>query len=214
MPIRLTITDDHPLVVSGLQNILRTCQQVEVISTFTSGEELLEGLKKEQPEVLLLDLQMPGKAGPELVSIIKKSYPAIRILILTGQEASYYAQDMLQHGCLGYLLKSTTDQRILINAIEEVYQGKIFVEASIKEELLYDMLKLKKQTDNITDNITRREKEILQFIVAGYKSQEIAEKLFLSIRTIDSHRLSLLQKLNVKNTAGLIKIAMQLKLVD
>jgi len=214
MQIKVTITDDHPLVVSGLKNILRFSEQIEVISTYTSGDKLLEGLKEMQPDVLLLDLQMPGTTGPELVSIIRERYPGISILILTGQEAVFYVQDMMRYGCRGYLLKNTTDQQMLVYAIEEVFRGRLFLEPSLKEELLYGMLTEKKEPEGQAPAITRREKEVLQMIAAGQSNKEIAAQLFLSIRTVESHRLSLLQKLEVKNTAGLLHKARQMKLID
>lgn len=214
MPIKVTITDDHPLVVSGLKNILRSIPHIDVISTYTSGDALLEGLAKTLPDVLLLDLQMPDITGSELVNIIRKKYPDLSILILTGQEAVFYVQDMMQHGCRGYLLKNTTDQQMLVHAIEEVYEGRIFLEPTLKEELLYGILKAKKRAEDTELALTRREREVLQFIASGYSNKEIADKLFLSIRTIESHRLSLLQKLEVKNAAGLLQKARQLNLLD
>lgn len=213
MPIKVTITDDHPLVVSGLQNILQAFHHIEIVSTFTSGVALLQSLKNEQPDVLLLDIQMPEIMGDELARLIHKDYPEIRVLILTGSEDAFHAQDMIMHGCMGYLLKNTTDQNILVQAIEQVYEGKMFLEPSLKEELLYDILKLKKQVRELTPTITRREREVLQLVVAAHSNQQIADKLFLSVRTIEGHRLSLLQKLNVKNTAGLIKKALQMGLI-
>lgn len=214
MPIKLTITDDHPLIVSGLQNILRFCPSIEVISTYNSGDYLLEGLKTNQPDVLLLDLQMPGLSGPNLVKQINNLYPNIKIIILTGQEASFYAQDMILNGCLGYLLKNTTDQMMLVQAIETVYEGKLFMEPSLKEEVLYGILKVKRAIEETQPTITKRENEVLALISAGLSSKEMADKLFLSIRTIESHRMSLLQKLNVKNTAGLLNKASKLGLIN
>jgi DNA-binding NarL/FixJ family response regulator len=214
MQIKVTITDDHPLVVSGLKNILRPSHHIEVISTYSSGDALLEGLKNRQPDVLLLDLQMPGTAGPELAAIIRKTYPDVSILILTGQEAIFYVQDMMRYGCRGYLLKNTTDQQMLVYAIEEVFQGRLFLEPSLKEELLYGMLAENIEPENQVPTITRRENEVLHMIAAGQSNKEIADTLFLSIRTVESHRLSLLQKLEVKNTAALLHKARQMKLVD
>jgi len=214
MPIKITITDDHPLVVSGLQTILQSSEQIEVIATYASGSELLEGLKRQQPDVMLTDLQMPGKiSGMMLIRNIRQEYPDIPILILSGQEAVYNVRDMMQHGCMGYLLKNTTNQQMLIQAIETVYKGELFLEPALKNELLQDILTGKKNKSATATSLSRREKEVLNLIAQGYSSQEIAEKLYLSIRTIDSHRLSLLQKLNVKNATALLRKAIDLGLV-
>jgi len=214
MPIKITITDDHPLVVSGLKVILESADHIAVIATYSSGTDLLEGLKEMQPDVMLTDLQMPGKLhGLELVRALRKQYPDIPILILSGQEALFNIQDMMAQGCAGYLLKNTTSREMLVQAIEQVYKGALFLEPSLKNELLRNVLKAKKETEHKTASISRREKEVLELIAKGYSSQQIADELCLSIRTIDSHRLSLLHKLNARNATGLVKRAMDLGLL-
>src|SRR5690606_37331878 len=124
---------------------------------------------------------------------------------------TWHAKTMLQHGCIGYLLKNS-DPKILIEAVEQVYQGGQFIEPSIREELLQNLSRTKKQAAGINPQLTRREKEILKLVVAENTNQEIADKLFLSERTVKNHRLSLLHKLNVKNSVGLARIALELGL--
>jgi DNA-binding NarL/FixJ family response regulator len=120
---------------------------------------------------------------------------------------------MMQNGCKGYLLKNI-DQKILIEAIETVYRGEQYIEASLKEELLNNMLKLKTNRPSTLPDLTPREKDVLLLIVEEYTSVEIAEKLFLGRRTVEKYRLQLLQKLQVKNTAGLVKIALKMGLLN
>lgn len=214
MSIKLAITDDHPLAINGIRNMLEPYKQVEIIAVYTSGDALLEGLKNEQPDVLLLDILLPDKTGKELVPIILASYPAVRILTLTSLDASTHVKGMMRRGCLGYLLKNT-DESTLIQAIEQVYRGLEFIEPSLKEQMLHNILKGKRQHEsNAAPMLTQREKEILALIVAECTSQEIADKLFLSLRTVEGHRLNLIQKLDVKNTVGLVKMAMQMGLVE
>ncbi len=210
MPIKVTITDDHPMVIGGIKNMLDQSSDIELLSTFTDGAMLLDGLKTAQPDVLLLDICMPGQQGNELAGIITKMYPDIRILALTSHDASYHVMDMLQHGCLGYLLKKT-DRETLLEAIEQVYIGKQYVDASLKEQM--DEVMHNKRKAGGFPSLTRREKEILQYVATGLTNPEIATKLFLSLRTVKNHRFNLLQKLDVKNTAELVKIAMQTGLV-
>jgi len=118
---------------------------------------------------------------------------------------------MLQHGCLGYIVK-TADANVLIAAIESVFHGEEYIDPALREQLLHNLLKTKKQAT--TSTLTMREKEVLQLIAAAHTSQEIAKRLHVSSRTIDNHRFSLLQKLNAKNTVALVKIALEMGLIN
>jgi len=214
MSIRVAITDDHPLVIEGLENVLRAHPGIRVISTYGNGNALLEGLKKEVPDVLLLDIQLPGKSGSELAQLLTKAYPDMRILVLSSMDTSFHVKGMIQQGCMGYLLKSTTDRKVLVQAIEQVHAGQMFLDPSLKEDLLYGMLKARQRAGKLQPRLTLREKEILQLIIAENSNQEIADRLFLSLRTIEAHKYNLLQKLHVKNTVGLVKVAIQMGLIE
>ncbi len=213
MPITVAITDDHPLAVAGLQNMLSSCSHIKVLNTYSNGAELLQGLEAEQPDVLLLDVLLPDTKGPELAAVIHSKYPKINILAITSLDAPVHVKAMLRNGCKGYLLKNT-DVQTLIHAIEEVHRGNEYIEPSIKEQMLQNMLHFKKQTSIKKPSLTRRETEILHLIIEENTNQEIADKLFLSLRTIENHRFSLFQKLDVKNTVGLVKAAIQLGLME
>ncbi len=212
MHIKIAITDDHPMVINGLEKMLYYHKQIEILATYTSGKDLLEGLEKQLPDVLLLDIQLQDTTGNELVRIISKKYPGIRILVLTSLDNTFHLKDMLQHGCLGYLRK-TVDQSILLQAIEAVYNGDEYIEPHLKNQLVNSLIKNKKNI-NVLPTLTKREKEVLQLILAEHSNKQIADKLFLSERTIENHRFNLQQKLNVKNTLGLMKVALQMGLVD
>ena len=213
--ISVMITDDHPLAINGIQNILQFYPHIRIIGTYTSGNALLEALEQEQPDVLLLDILLPDITGKDLATMITQRYPSVRILALTSLDAPSHVEGMMRRGCTGYLLKNT-DQHTLVAAIEQVHRGEEFMDPSLKEQLLVNMLKLKKQNKDIehTPVLTQREKDILQLIVAEYTSQEIAEKLFISLRTVENHRFNLLQKLDAKNTVGLVKVALRMGLVE
>lgn len=214
--INISIADDHPMVISGLQNMLKAFPHIQVISAFTNGADLLQGLKTKQPDVLLLDILMPGMQGPEVAEIVTRSYPGIKILAITSLNAPVHIKSMMRHGCKGYLLKNT-DQDILVKAIETVHRNEAFIESALKEQMLQNMLNFKAKNNPAPNGkvpaLTRREKEVLQMIVQEYSNQEISEKLFLSVRTVENHRFNLQQKLEVKNTVGLVKIAIQMGLV-
>lgn len=205
--INVAIVDDQVIILNGLQKILAEAAHINVSALYNSGDELLEGMEKAQPDVLLLDIQMPGRSGIELAAIISKKYPAVKMIALTNVDVLTQMKQMLQKGCLGYLLKDVSPE-ILINAIETVNSGEQFLNENLKKQLLSS---LSGQDDK--QLITRREKEILKLILEENTNQDIANKLFLSLRTVENHRNNLLQKLNVKNTAGLVKVALQEGLV-
>ena len=207
MNIKVAIVDDQEIILNGLQKILADATHIQIEALYHNGDELLEGLENNQPDVLLLDIQMPGKSGIELAGIISKKYPDIKMIALTNVDVLTQMKQMLQKGCLGYLLKDVKPET-LVTAIETVYNGQQFLLEDLKQQLLSSLSgQVKKQL------ITRREREILKLIVDENTNQDIAGKLFLSLRTVENHRNNLLQKLAVKNTAGLVKVAIQEGLV-
>ncbi|HOZ78369.1 MAG TPA: response regulator transcription factor [Ferruginibacter sp.] len=205
--IKLAITDDQVIILNGLQKILADVQNIRITGVYNNGDELLEGIAKEQPDVLLLDIQMPGKSGIELAAVITKQYRDIKIIALTNIDVVAQIKKILQQGVMGYLLKDANPATI-INAIETVYGGEQYIQEQLRQQLLNSL-----SAGNAKQIVTRREKEILQLIVDEFTNQEIADKLFLSLRTVENHRNNLLQKLDVKNTAGLVKVAIQEGLV-
>jgi len=202
------------MVITGIQNMLAGHPNISLVASYESGESLLAGFERVQPDVLLLDIQLPGIKGDDLAALIRERWPSVRILAMTGFDTPFYVRAMIEKGCLGYLLKNT-DREKLVHAIETVYQGETYVDEVLKEQLLRHVLKLKKPA--VPGNppvLTRREKDILRLIAREYTSQEIADELFLSLRTIEKYRLNLLQKLHVRNTAGLVKVAISMGLAE
>ncbi len=212
MHIKIALTDDHPLIIGGIKNLLHYYKHIEIIDTYADGNALLEGLKERRPDVLLLDIQLPDRSGNELARLITRNYPDIRILVLTSNNSTFHLKDMIRSGCKGYILK-TADKEALVNAIEEVYQGREYLEPSLKDQLLNKVLKLKPDTQQAHASLTSREKEVLALIANEMTSQEIAAHLHISQRTVENHRFSLMQKLHVKNTAGMTKAAMEMGLI-
>ncbi len=208
--IKVSITDDHPLVLEGIEKVLATIADIKVIATYNRGTQLLNDIKLNRPDVLLLDLQLPDISGRELSKKLLKAYPDLKILILSGVEGHNVIHDMTRLGCKGYLLKSGTNRDLLNEALHEVYKGNLFLDPSVKQELFHEMLTGKRKRDQIAGKITEREREILELILQEMDNQEIAEELSLSIRTVENHRYNLLQKLDVKNTVGLVKAAIDL----
>jgi DNA-binding NarL/FixJ family response regulator len=208
--IQVAITDDHPLVIDGLVNALQDVPGMEISGMYAEGESLLRGLQNRPADVLLLDLQLPGRQGSELVPLLLKQHPALHILILSSIESSQWIKEMMRKGCKGYLLKSSTGKLTLVSAIREVYEGRLYLEPGLKEQLLQELLVAKRKSDRLNPKITHREREVLKMIVEGLSNLEIAARLFISLRTVETHRYNLAQKLNTRNTAGLVSMARQL----
>ncbi len=213
MSIRVAIVDDHPLAINGIVSMLVTAYpNIQVVKSYNSGAALLEGLKSEQPDILLLDILLPDISGKELAPVIHKAYPQTRIIALTSLDAPSTIKIMMQQGCKGYLLKDT-DQQTMIQAIGQVHKGKEFIEPSLNEHLTQYMLS-NWRNDVEGMKLTPREKEILRLIAEEYTTQDISDKLSISFRTVETHRYSLLQKLGVKNIAGLVRAAIKLGVVE
>jgi len=212
MNIKVAIADDHPMIIDGVQTLLSNYDHITLSGSYTNGAALLEGLLHAIPDVLLLDIQLPDITGDELAPVILKRYPGIRILTLTNFDSSLYANNMFKRGVHGYLLK-TAKKEVLIEAIEKVYSGGTFIENAMKEKIEQLDFKIKKTVFSKT-SLTPREKEVLQLIVNGATSQDIADNLFLSISTVINYRTSIMLKLDVNNTATLVKKALTWGLVE
>ncbi len=211
--IRISIADDHPMIINGLVNLMAGYDHINVLNTYQDGTKLLTGLTTGAdtiPDVLLLDIQMPGKTGDEIVPFILKHHPIINILVLTNFDNAMYVNTMLQHGVHGYILK-TAQPSALLHAIETVANGRTYIDPAI-EHKIKELERMKNGPANY--NLTAREKGILQYIVNGTTSREIAEQLHLSYYTIENYRARILSKMNVKNVAELTKQALILGLVQ
>jgi DNA-binding NarL/FixJ family response regulator len=211
MNIKVAIADDHSLISEGLRQMLQYSSEIEIIGTYYNGEELLKGLRLIQPDVLLLDISMPGQPGDELAHIIGQQYPRVHIIALTNLDNIYYIKSMLQQGVLGYVLKNVRREQ-LVTAIKTVYMGQQYLDPVVRERIAEERVAVTRQTAH-GSILTRREKDVLKLIAENNTSKEIAEKLHLSKRTIDHHRESILSKMEVKNVSALVKKAIELGLI-
>ncbi|MCD6010843.1 MAG: DNA-binding response regulator [Flavipsychrobacter sp.] len=208
MKVKVAIADDHPLVIKGLQQILSGSRDFELAGSYLNGKELLKGLVNTMVDVVLLDIHMPGQTGDELAEIISLKYPNIKMLALTNEDNVYYIKNMLRKGVHGYILKTTTES-ILLDAIRTVHAGQQYLEAVLSEKVIRDTIQAKKQV-SANPVLSDREIEVLRYLSMDLTSQEIAEKLFVSKRTVDYYRLCLITKLGVKNEGALVKKGIQL----
>lgn len=200
------------MIIGGIKNMLSNYDHITLTGAYADGTELMKGLEKEVPDILLLDIQLPGQTGDELVPALLKKYPEIRIIILTNFSSIVYANNMIRLGVVGYLLK-TTRERTVIEAIETVYSGAQYIESSIREKL-GDLTRKTQSALFSKVMLTLREKEILALVVNGHTNQEIVSTLFLSINTVKAYRKRIFLKLDVKNMAELTKKVMTMGLLE
>ena len=210
--ITIAIADDHPVVLNGIRDMLRHYPHIRLGHTYTDGEALLQGLKSSCPDVLLLDIQMPGKTGDELVPILVKTYPELRILILSNFNQMIYIHNMLSNGAAGYLSKNT-DQKSIVEAIETVHKGEVYLKPDVATKLEEFRKQIRWKTST-KYGLTPREKDILRLMLKEYSNPEIAKELCISLRTVENYRFNLATKLEVKNTIGLVKRVIELGLLD
>lgn len=214
--VRIVVADDHHLVRSGIIKILNEHPSFEVISEAGDGKEAIEKCEILQPDVLLLDLDMPVLNGLETVPIVKKKMPELKVGILTMHKEKFLVEKLIKMGVEGYLYKSS-DPEDLIYGVSKIAEGKRFYTSEVTEKLVNSEPTFKQTSKDqmvLLAQLSDREKEILKLIAEGFSNTEIGEKLFISARTVDTHRANSMKKLEVKNLAGLIRFAIAAGLID
>lgn len=201
--ITLYIVDDHAVVIEGIYSLLQKEKEIDIAGYASNAANCLEYLTARTADVILMDISLPDMNGVDLCKIIKQKYPGIMVLALSTFNQGTYIRKMMENGASGYLLKNAAKEEI-IEAIKMVTKGKTYLsfDAAIT-------LKSAEQRLQTIPPLTKREKEVLQHIVQGLTNLQIAEKLFISIDTVDSHRKNLHSKLNVNNTALLVRFAIE-----
>lgn len=204
--IQIAITDDHTIVLEGIKNMLLSSKEIEVLQTFENLKDTFANISN-SVEVLLLDINLPDGNGIAACKQLLEKHQDLKIIALTNFEDSIFIKQILKNGALGYLLKNTSKGE-LTEAIKEVKKGNRYLPKKISDILLNDSLGIDNSSYFIP-RLTSREKEILKLITKEYTTEEIAEELFVSVKTVESHRSNLMQKLGVKNSAGLVRVAFE-----
>lgn len=205
MKTKVFITDDHYMVIEGIRSLLQNEKDIEWMGHASNADSCMAFLKNQQPDVILMDINMPGKSGIDLCKEVKEKYPGTFVIGLSTFNQQSFIHKMMENGASGYVLKNAT-QAELMDAITTVAKGRTYLSDEVAAVL--------KNTDNTNiPVITRREKEVLELIAEGLTNAEIAAKLFISNTTVDTHRKNLLVKFQTKNTASLVKTAVQLQLI-
>ncbi len=206
--IRVFIVDDHPVVIEGIHSLLQNEKDIEWAGQAMNAQSCLGYFVNNTADVVLMDISMPGMDGVELCAVMKEKYPGIMVLGLSTFNQGLYIKKMIENGASGYILKNSSREE-LIDAIHAVHSGAIYFSGETGQALQ----EYQKSSKTELPVLSSREKEILELIAEGYTNPQIAEKIFLSSFTVDSHRKNLLAKLKVKNTASLIRLAVEQKLI-
>lgn len=212
------IADDHAVVRTGFSMILNYQEDMEVVGTAADGVEAYQKVMEYKPDVLIMDLSMPpGESGLIATSKISESFPETKILILTMFDDEEYLFHVLRNGAKGYILKNAPDEQLLL-AIRTVYQGETYVDMKLTTSLVNEFVNNSFQDTQASNDpfkiLSKREIEILPLIAKGYGNKDIAQKLFVSVKTVEAHKTHIMQKLDLKTKPELVEYAMKKKLVD
>lgn len=212
--IRIALADDHKIVRDGIKTLLESQPEITVVAEASNGKEILEKVDENGIDLVIMDINMPEMDGITATKGLKEKHPNVKVLALTMSNDDLHVRQMIQAGASGYIMKSA-GRKELKSAIETIMGGKHYFSDEATHSIMMDLVKGKgKSTAPEAVHITDRELEILELIVQEYTNQEIAEKLFISSRTVDAHRRNLLQKTGARNTAGLVKYAFQHNLIS
>jgi DNA-binding NarL/FixJ family response regulator len=213
-PIRVVLADDHPIVRAGIREALKVIPGVEVIAEASDGREAIELVKSLQPDVVFMDISMPGLNGLEAAERILKAFPQVRIIILSRHDSEEYYWRALQVGASGYLLKKAAITELKA-AVQRVTGGEIYLSREISARLR-DQLPLQRiaHARNPAEQLTARQREILQLIAEGQTTKAIALILKISAKTVEYHRAKLMQSLNIFDIPGLVRFALRARLIS
>ncbi|MCT2013934.1 nitrate respiration regulation response regulator NreC [Staphylococcus capitis] len=217
--MKIVIADDHAVVRTGFSMILNYQEDMEVVATAADGVEAYQKVLEYKPDVLILDLSMPpGKSGLVATSKISESFPETKILILTMYDDEEYLFHVLKSGAKGYILKNAPDEQLIL-AVRTVYKGETYVDMKMTTSLVNEFINQSHQEEVSYSSdpfkiLSKRELEILPLIAKGYGNKDIAEKLFVSVKTVEAHKTHIMNKLNLKSKPELVEYALKKKLLE
>jgi two-component system nitrate/nitrite response regulator NarL len=206
--IKVVLVDDHHIVLDGLESLLQQEPEFLVMASLRSGEEVLEFLKTQQPNILLTDFTLPGISGIDFIRQVRRLYPQVKIIVLSMHDEAHIIKSVLKEGVQGYLLKNIQHSE-LKSAVRHVAQGLPFVSPEVTRLLMDEMNKPKDEPELLTE----RELDVLRLIAKEFSNKEIADKLFISERTVETHRKNIFRKTKTTSLVGLIKFAYEHKMV-
>ena len=207
--IKVMVVDDHVVVREGIKMVLATDPELKVVGEAANGEEAVTNVKGLKPDVVVMDIAMPGLSGFEATRLIREQNPDIKVLALTVHDSEAYVFQMLQAGAVGYVLKRASAEDV-IQAVKAAHRGEAILHPSVAKLLITDYLTRAEGGDESSyDTLSDREREILKLIAEGRTNKEIAQMLFLAIKTVQAHRANLMRKLNMHDRTELVKYAIR-----
>ena len=209
--IKILIVDDHLMFLEGLKEMLAKIANLEVVGSAKDGTTALNILSQHQVDIVISDLRMNNMSGLELCKKIKEAYPKTKILMVSMHNDPHMISQLLKVGVTGYILKNTGKIE-LVEAINSIYQNKTFFSDEVKSNFINS--KVLGINEDLNISLTKREKEVLKLIAAEHTTTEIADKLFISLNTVETHRKNILKKFNVRNSVGIVKRAIELDLLS
>lgn len=208
--IRLVLADDHPLIREGFKSLLQMNERFEIVGIAENGKELIELAGSLLPDVILADINMPVITGLDALETLSKLYPDIKLIVLTMHEEREYVMHALKIGAQGYLLKNI-ERLDLEKAIISIFEGGKYF-SPIVTNILAEVV-MRPSQSNVTAEITPREKEVLELVAQGQSTKQVADKLGIGTRTVESHRMNMLKKFKASNTTDLVRKAIELKII-
>ncbi len=208
--VTILIADDHPIIRSGLKNLFEDDGRFEVVAEADSGLTALSEVETHKPDIVIMDISMPGMDGIEATRRIRKEFPDTKVIILSMHHEKQYAIDAFRAGASGYVLKGS-DPKEVLESVRRVLDDGLYASPTVADRLLYSIVDLikKEQVTEPYDTLTDREREIFGLIADGEKNREIAERLCISVHTVKTHRVNIMNKLDVHDMAGLMRIAIK-----
>ncbi|HPD95766.1 MAG TPA: response regulator transcription factor [Tenuifilaceae bacterium] len=215
--IKVALVEDHLLVRDGIRSLLESDSKIDIVSEASSAEEFLSCLQHCSPDIVLVDISLPEISGIELTHAISSKFPSVKVIILSMHTEQEFIFNALKNGAKGYLHKSIPRDE-LIEAINEVYNGNEYFSKEVSGIILKSYLKKIKHPERVDEfeenRLTPREMEILRMVAQGFSNQLIAEKLYISVRTVESHKNHIMQKLELTTTVDLVKYAIKNGIID
>lgn len=211
--IRIAIADDHHILLDGLKALLQKQRDIELVGMYDNGISLFDDLPNARPDVVIVDINMPGMTGDVVTRKIKEFYPSIYVIALSMHDDAGHIMEMIEAGVSGYLLKNVNDKELL-DAIRLVTEGKMYFSAEVSEKITSMVVRQQKKLEQPEEpKLTERELEILKLIAQEFSNAQIADALFISERTVETHRKNMLRKTGTKTVVGLIRYAIDRQLI-
>jgi DNA-binding NarL/FixJ family response regulator len=212
-PVRVLLADDHALVRAGIRALLEGLEGVAVVAEAGNGGEVLELARKHRPDVVLLDISMPGIGGLEASTQLKQELPEVRVVMLSMHANEEYVLQALRAGAVGYMLKDSATAELEL-ALQAVMQGETYLSPPISKQVVEGYVQRVGAEQPAADHLTPRQRQVLQLIAEGLSTKEIAYRLELSVKTVETHRAQLMERLQIRDIAGLVKYAIRNGLVS